>query len=392
MSDLGKGTSGAIDVTSACRSVMQTGIQRVVRGLHRHLEPQGLVPVVWDDTRSIYRKLMPLERRCLRFPFSKGPHRSRRLLHFWAVCLGGRRKLRVDGVPFIFVPEVYADRRGSFWKQTELPGVAIVHDLITWKHPEWTPARRRAGFEIYLQSLAGMRHLICVSEATRDDLVAYLRGLGGELPETSVLGWPVDDAFTFDHRHWPQPVRPPEILCVGRMEPRKNHLLLLEAADLLWDEGFHFKLVLAGRRMRGEDEAVFQRIKVLQGRGHPIEWYPDPDDEGLVRLYQRARFTVFPSRVEGFGLPVLESIAAGRPCLCSGEGAVGEVARGGGCVTTDVSMVGELAATMRSLLEDGEVYRRAVRQTLDRKISRWPDYILALQPILNPERLRGFSS
>jgi glycosyltransferase involved in cell wall biosynthesis len=59
------------------------------------------------------------------------------------------------------------------------------------------------------------------------------------------------------------------------------------------------------------------------------------DDAALERAYAAAAFTVYPSLAEGFGLPVAESLARGKPCVCSGRGAVGEIAAGGGCVMVD---------------------------------------------------------
>jgi len=54
-----------------------------------------------------------------------------------------------------------------------------------------------------------------------------------------------------------------------------------------------------------------------------------------IRLIENALFTVYPSLMEGFGIPILESLWHGKPCVCGGNGALGEVARGGGCLIVD---------------------------------------------------------
>jgi glycosyltransferase involved in cell wall biosynthesis len=66
--------------------------------------------------------------------------------------------------------------------------------------------------------------------------------------------------------------------------------------------------------------------------------------------YARSAFTVYPSLMEGFGLPVLESLAHGKPCICSGRGALGEAARGGGCVALEQVDAPALAGAIETLL------------------------------------------
>jgi len=372
-----------IDVTSAARSTMQTGIQRVVRGLYRHLQPHGFQALVWDPSGGAYRFPRGLEQRCLARPFAPGLHRFRSLVRLSARFGGPLPRLRPSD-DLILVPEVFGDGRIAHWRERRTRGVAIVHDLITHLYPRWTPPHRQQGFEDYLRALESMDRLVCVSEATRHDIETYARTHFQEIPDLAVLHWPVDDDFVPPLSEAIRHNLPiPEVLCVSRLEPRKNHLLLLEAADMLWEEGLRFRLVLAGRRLRGQDEAVLQRIRALRRRGHPIEWYPDPDDEGLRHLYLRAAFTVFPSRAEGFGLPILESVAMGRPCICSGKGAAGEVARAGGCLTVDVDLVRDLARAMADLLSHPGMASQLAEEARARKVVRWPEYILALQPHLN---------
>jgi glycosyltransferase involved in cell wall biosynthesis len=101
---------------------------------------------------------------------------------------------------------------------------------------------------------------------------------------------------------------------------------------------------------------VIQRIRRLQRQGRDLLWNPHVSEEALHQAYESAKFTVFPSRAEGFGLPILESLWHGRPVICDSRGAVGELVADGGCLSVDVTDSHELAASIRSLLEEGDLY------------------------------------
>jgi glycosyltransferase involved in cell wall biosynthesis len=99
------------------------------------------------------------------------------------------------------------------------------------------------------------------------------------------------------------------------------------------------------------------------------------DDETLLREYRDCRFTVYPSLMEGYGLPIVESLLHGKPCVCGGNGALGEVARGGGCFIVDQAKADALAHGMRRLLLDRELYARLCAEARARKFRLWIDYI-----------------
>ena len=104
---------------------------------------------------------------------------------------------------------------------------------------------------------------------------------------------------------------------------------------------------------------------VLQGR------LPDRQVRDLLR---RARATVFVSLAEGYGLPVAESLWSGKPCLCSGEGSIAEIARGGGCLTVDPRSIGEIEAGFETLVTDSARYDELLQQIRTRKMKTWREY------------------
>jgi len=133
-------------------------------------------------------------------------------------------------------------------------------------------------------------------------------------------------------------------------------------------------------RSVGEGSApVEQKIAALQAAGRPLKWLTHVDDRALTEAYQRASFTVYPSIREGFGLPILESLWHGRPCLCGENGALGEVAHGGGCGFIDQTNPASIAGAMENLLTDREQYRMFFHAAQGRTFRTWDDYTAGLQ-------------
>jgi len=79
--------------------------------------------------------------------------------------------------------------------------------------------------------------------------------------------------------------------------------------------------------------------------------------------------------MEGFGLPIAESLIHGKPCICGGNGALGEVARGGGCLIIDQTSSETLAGGIKTLLSDRQFYSRLCDEARSRKFRSWSDYM-----------------
>jgi glycosyltransferase involved in cell wall biosynthesis len=98
------------------------------------------------------------------------------------------------------------------------------------------------------------------------------------------------------------------------------------------------------------------------------------NDETLHEVYRSCRFTVYPSLFEGFGLPIAESLWHGKPVVCGGNGALGEVACGGGCLIVDQTSAEALADGIKKLLVDRPLYARLRDEARARKFRSWADY------------------
>jgi glycosyltransferase involved in cell wall biosynthesis len=195
------------------------------------------------------------------------------------------------------------------------PCVTVFHDLQHKRHPEYFRWFDRPFWRLLLwMSARRSRTLIAVSEATRADLEHFYPFAAGRIV---VIPHGVDPAFFALDRS----VIEPYILCVSTLHPHKNLDRLIRAyAQRRRDD----KLILAG--MRGfhtaQIEALIADLKVADSVTL-TGWIPRAD---LLRLYQRARAFIYPSTFEGFGMPVLEAMAARIPVACSDIPPLREVA------------------------------------------------------------------
>lgn len=164
----------------------------------------------------------------------------------------------------------------------------------------------------------------------------------------------------------------PLVVSIGSFEPRKNQLTVLHAAEQLWREGLRFSLEFIGGG--GYATELDPLITRLLAAGRPIRRRMAIGDDELWQRLRTARFTVFLSLHEGFGLPVAESLACGTPCLTSEYGSTREIADGGGAVVVDPTDDGAVADRMRRLLTDDDLLRDLREAAARRPARTWDDY------------------
>ncbi len=235
--------------------------------------------------------------------------------------------------------------------------VVTAHDVMylhfpQYLEPQWV-RRLLAGTE----ELARTATLwICVSEHTRDELIRHFHVPRGR---TVVVPHGVAPAFFAAAE---APVRADEVarrlglasdgyfLFVGSVEPKKNLPVLVEAFARAAAQGLRRDLAVAGRAGWGDEalRATLDRHPEVRDRIHFLGFVEQDD---LPPLVAGARALVLPSRYEGFGMPVLEAMAAGTPVLVSNRGALPEVA-GDAARLFDPDDVAGLAAELERL--DGD--------------------------------------
>lgn len=192
---------------------------------------------------------------------------------------------------------------------------AMIHDMIPLDYPEYTRDGISAQFAARMQALA--RHadrIICNSADTKARVNHYF-GTWGATPETVVAHLGVEPLQTPRNPHTALPY----FVCLGTIEPRKNHMLLLriweKLAQSLPSEDVPGLHIIGRRGWNNED--VFQFLDSSPLMGKHIFEASDIDDTELGREIAQSAGLLFPSRAEGFGLPALEAAQMGVPVICS---------------------------------------------------------------------------
>lgn len=223
--------------------------------------------------------------------------------------------------------------------------VITVHDLFFFDHPEWfgpgSGAYKRAALRASLKARPAA--VICVSEFTRLRLLDHFPWFPED--RVHVISPGVDGPSTPRDQDLVE-LREPYFLTVAAIEPRKNHLTILEALRIARRAGFQLRWKVVGAVGWGGEQIV-ARLRDEEGV-EVLGWVPRTE---LEQLYAGARFVVSPSLAEGFGFPPLEAMRRGVPTICSTGSAYDEVV-GNAALAIDPVNPGEWATAMCRLEED----------------------------------------
>jgi glycosyltransferase involved in cell wall biosynthesis len=234
--------------------------------------------------------------------------------------------------------------------------VVTVHDLAFRVYPSLFPASWRILFRLGTRrAVRRADALITVSQSTANDLVRYNRAdparihvvpLAASLPSSEV-----DPDETLRRMKIPRPY----LLFVGTLEPRKNLVRLVRAyRRAAARAALPHRLVLAGP-VGWRPRPLLREIAV-EGPGE-ILLTGKRSQEELDSLYRGAAAFVYPSLYEGFGLPVLEAMARGLPCIVSTTSSLPEVAGEAAVAVEPRSVSGLATAIERMLTEEAEAAR-----------------------------------
>ncbi|MBC7368025.1 MAG: glycosyltransferase [Undibacterium sp.] len=266
---------------------------------------------------------------------------------------------------------------------------AIFHDAIPLRYSQITWPQSVARHPGYMKLLAHFDRVWAVSAASRDELVGFWKWQGlEETPPVEVLALGADFIGQMRVTGSGAEARGPVLLSVGILEPRKNQALLLDAAEVLWREGVKFELHLVGRVNPHFGKPLVARVQKLAGKFSGLRYHAAADDAAVAALYARARVSLFPTIAEGCGLPLLESLWQGVPCVCSDLPVLRENSDGGGCLAVAVNDPTAWTEALRRVLTDDALVARLKREAGERPLPTWAAAAKTLRGALS-SRLRA---
>jgi len=375
-----------IDVTQSCRSSNNSGIQVVTRNLYHQISKFfPITPITWDNLICRYSHLNHQELQNLHSPFGDNykakarPNKEEnpfyKEIYTALTRLNKRINFKIkERKNIIFFPEVFRDKRLSYLPKildSKLKKVAIFYDANVLRFPHKTPPKRLKNFENYLDFISNCDSISCISNESKITL-ERTAGINNHLQKLDVHHLPVSKPINQLSNNVQ---KIPLILCVSTLGYNKNHLTLLQAVENLWKKGLLFKLELVGQSDPSWAPKVFNIIDQLKEKKRPIKWLRHISQDELEIKYSECQFTVYPSLFEGFGLPILESLIRGKPCICGSNGALGEVSRGGGCLNIEnQSDAKEIEKSIFKLLNDAELLKKLTLETKRRVYEDWNSY------------------
>jgi glycosyltransferase involved in cell wall biosynthesis len=335
------------DVTKTSAARHQSGLMRLSGRLREELGA-AVRPVSWDGRAQGWRDAV--SRRPVRFASSD----------------------RLLTVELFSEPE-----RPGFWRflrDRPCRLAAVFCDAIPLQHPQFMWPQSVARHPEYMKMLAAFDRVWAISVASRDALTGFWRWQqAGARAAVEVL------ALGADFERKPRatvPAAPPvsrALLCVGILEPRKNQMFLLDVCEALWREGLGFDLHLVGRVNPHFGRPLARRLRALRQREPRVHHHAAAPDALLERLYAAARATAVPTLAEGYGLPLLESLWQGRPCVGSDLPVLREIAAGGGCVLAAPNDLAAWTTALRTVLTDDGEWRRLAAEAAARPLPTWAD-------------------
>ncbi len=264
---------------------------------------------------------------------------------------------------------------------TPCPFVVTIHDLILFRYPTRRATTLNAmtyglKYAAYRATIAlaawRARAIVTVSECTKRDIVRELK----VKPERVTVTYEAADGVEIGQLTIPGTYDPrakgivkPYFLYVGNAYPHKNLERLLEVFASLRKERLDAQLVLVGKM-----DHFYARLKEEAGRLGLLEksdvvFYGYAEEAELAELYRRARAYVFPSLLEGFGLPPLEAMRYGTPVAAAGNSCLPEIL-GDAAVYFDPEDSADMAKAMRAVFTD-EALRGRLAEKGKRRVERF---------------------
>lgn len=247
------------------------------------------------------------------------------------------------------------------------------YDLLPVYHPHFFPKQQSLAFRKHASQILNCADLVfAISSYTEQQLIRFACELQIKPPPTLVVNLGADQSCA-SSKAVTNLKSQRYVLCVGTVEIRKNHRLLYQ----LWmrmrsdpELPDPPALVLAGRRGWRVDD-LFTEMEENPEVQNTIQHLECPSDQELNWLYDHCLFTVFPSFGEGLGLPVIESLAHGKCCLCSNTTSLPEAGQNLSVLLDPLDFMSWYAAIKTLILDDSMRTDREARICDQFKLNTW---------------------
>lgn len=264
------------------------------------------------------------------------------------------------------------------WKRGNSKSVVTIHDVIFKRFPEsYKPIDRWIYDKKTAFAAKNADLILATSLQTKSDLEEFYPASTGRIE----VAYQDTDAG-FHYRKRPEAVAKilykfdiverPYILCVSKLEKRKNHKTLVDAFKKVFHQ-IPEDLVLVGNRGDAGDE-ILEQLGDFEGR---LRWLGKVEPDDLVNLYDGCSFTVYPSVFEGFGIPLLESMRRGK-AIVSSKGSCFEEIAGSAALYADPNSAEEIAAQILRLSSDSD-FKKSIEKSALVECKRFEPKILIEQ-------------
>jgi glycosyltransferase involved in cell wall biosynthesis len=235
--------------------------------------------------------------------------------------------------------------------------VRTVHDMLPLSMPHFFLPKSVDRFREAIQNISPSEHIICVSNAVRNELLSCCQNIKPNQVSVTQLAGQIHSEYVGDSEDWQlfldhYGIQSEEhlILALGTLEPRKNLVTLIDAIEHLYRHTYlRIRLLVVGR-IGWNCAEILARIdsSICRDQILLLGALPDP----LVNcLYQRSELSVFVSWGEGFGLPVLESMRWGTPVVASNIPVLQEIG-GDAAIYVNPASPSEIAGAIQEILEN----------------------------------------
>lgn len=356
------------DLTCFLRNPVRTGVQRYLYQLINNWPTEReLIPVVLDDKTRL--SVIDFEIFALiDYFFSctsmfEEAWAKRKLQECSVRLIRQVENAELQDICSLFLPEptFHMDQTrfyNQIIKQYPMKIVFMAYDFIPWHSPEYFPELDFAnnyGMNEYLRALRRCPNIAFLSTPMRR--IFETRILRGSIENSIILGGGADNNLV-PQRQPSDDTRirsVPEFIVIGTVQRRKQHFLVLDAFEKLWNNGAEVRLTFIGQ-CGDLDEEDHRRLGQILEQTDWFQWVVDATDRDLADVLVRATATIYVSAAEGLGLPVFESLRARVPVIVSRHIPALEFVPSLGCICVDASVDGVIDA-VTSLLDAATAQR-----------------------------------